>query len=58
MTDLETILSWFQTGDMPTEEEFRQTFSSFRHKNTKIPITEIDGLENLDYVQKNTLMML
>jgi len=47
MTDLETILSWFQTGDMPTEEEFRQTFSSFRHKNTKIPIEEIDRLESL-----------
>jgi len=52
MTDLETILSWFQAGDIPTAEEFKQTFSSFRHKNTKIPITEIDGLEDLDYVQK------
>jgi len=47
MTDLETILSWFQTGDIPTEEEFRQTFSSFRHKNTKIPIEEVDRLESL-----------
>lgn len=46
MTDLETILSWFQTGDMPTEEEFEETFSSFRHKNTKIPIAEVDGLES------------
>jgi len=46
MTDLETILSWFQTGDMPTEEEFRQTLSSFRHKNTKISIAEVDGLES------------
>ncbi|AZA74952.1 hypothetical protein [Chryseobacterium indoltheticum] len=45
MTDLETILSWFQTGDMPTQKEFQQTFSSFRHTNTKIPITEVDGLE-------------
>ncbi|MGI9650973.1 hypothetical protein [Chryseobacterium sp. RLHN22] len=47
MTDLETILSWFQTGDIPTEEEFRQTLSSFRHKNTKIPISEVDKLESL-----------
>lgn len=45
MTDLETILSWFQTGDMPTQEEFQQTFLSFRHKNTKIPLTEVEGLE-------------
>lgn len=45
MTDLETILSWFQTGDLPTEEEFQETFSSFRHKNTKLQIAEVDGLE-------------
>jgi len=47
MTDLETILSWFQTADMPTEEEFKETFSSFRLKNTKIPIAEVDKLESL-----------
>lgn len=47
MTDLETILSWFQTGDLPTEEEFQETFSSFRLKNTKIPIAEVDKLELL-----------
>lgn len=46
MVNLETILSWFQTGDYPTQEEFEQTFSSFRHKDTKIPITEVDGLES------------
>ncbi|MCI3935590.1 hypothetical protein MQX03_00135 [Chryseobacterium aahli] len=46
MTDLKTILSWFQTGDMPTQEEFQETFSSFRHNNTKIPIAEVDGLQS------------
>lgn len=46
MVNLETILSWFQTGDYPTQEEFEQTFSSFRHKDTKIPIAEVDGLES------------
>ncbi|QQV01659.1 MULTISPECIES: hypothetical protein [Chryseobacterium] len=46
MANLETILSWFQAGDYPTQEEFEQTFSSFRHKDTKIPITEVDGLES------------
>lgn len=47
MTDLKTILSWFQTGDMPTQEEFQETFSSFRHNSTKIPIAEVEGLEAL-----------
>lgn len=47
MTDLETILSWFQTGNMPKEKEFQETFSSFRLKNTKIPIAEVDKLESL-----------
>ncbi|KNB60046.1 hypothetical protein [Chryseobacterium sp. Hurlbut01] len=46
MANLETILSWFQTGDNPTEEEFRQTFSSFRHNDTKILIKDVDGLES------------
>lgn len=46
MTDLKTILSWFQTGDMPTQEEFQETFSSFRHNNTKIPIAEVEGLQS------------
>ncbi|MCX8526147.1 hypothetical protein OF897_19720 [Chryseobacterium formosus] len=32
---------------MPTEEEFQETFSSFRLKNTKISIAEVEGLELL-----------
>ncbi|WP_144282637.1 hypothetical protein [Chryseobacterium echinoideorum] len=46
MANLETILSWFETGDKPTQEEFKQTFSSFRNKDTKVPIAEVDGLES------------
>lgn len=54
MTDLETILSWFRTGDMPTQEEFQETFSSFRHNYTKIPITEVDGLQpSLEGIQED-----
>jgi len=46
MTDLETILSWFQTGDMPTEEEFQASWSSFWHKEESIPTSKITGLDN------------
>jgi len=42
---LSTIFSWFEAGDMPTEYEFKQTFSSFRHVDGKISRDEIAGLE-------------
>lgn len=45
MASLPQIYSWFQTGDIPTQEQFQQTFSSFRHKEDKIAIQEINGLE-------------
>ena len=46
MADLPTILSWFETGDIPTQEQFQQTFSSFRHKDVNIAINNITGLDN------------
>lgn len=46
MADLSTILSWFETGDIPTQEQFQQTFSSFRHKDVNITMNNITGLEN------------
>lgn len=45
MADLSTILSWFETGDIPTQNQFQQTFSSFRHKDENIAINNITGLE-------------
>jgi hypothetical protein len=44
MTSLPIILSWFQTGDFPTEAQFKETFSSFRHKENLIPFNEVKGL--------------
>jgi hypothetical protein len=44
MTPLPIILSWFQTGDFPTEAQFKETFSSFRHKDTLVPFNEVNGL--------------
>lgn len=45
MADLSTIFSWFETGDIPTQNQFQQTFSSFRHKDENIAINNITGLE-------------
>ncbi len=44
-TPLHTIFSWFETGDFPTETQFKETFSSFYHKECPIPIESIEGFE-------------
>ncbi|VXB17264.1 hypothetical protein [Chryseobacterium sp. 8AT] len=41
---LKTIFSWFEEGDMPTEYQFQQTFSSFRHLDENIKMDEVTGL--------------
>ena len=41
---LKTIFSWFEKGDMPTEHQFQQTFSSFRHLDENIKMDEVTGL--------------
>jgi hypothetical protein len=46
-TPLHTIFSWFQSGDFPTEAQFKATFSSFYHKDYPIPVESIEGLEDL-----------
>lgn len=46
-TPLDTIFSWFETGDFPTEAQFKETFSSFYHKDYPIPRENIDGLEEI-----------
>lgn len=44
---LETIKNWFRTTLKPTQEQFWDTWDSFRHKDEKISVEEIDGVENL-----------
>ena len=44
MASLATIFSWFQKDDIPTEEQFQQTFSSFFHKDEKVPFDSVNGL--------------
>ncbi|QEE51028.1 hypothetical protein FUA48_16025 [Flavobacterium alkalisoli] len=43
-TNINTILSWFQTGDKPTENQFLQTFTSFWHKDDNIPQNKVQDL--------------
>ncbi len=47
VTPLNTILSWFQTDDFPTELQFANAWSSFWHKTDKLPISSIEGLTQL-----------
>ena len=44
-TPLNTIFSWFETGDFPTQAQFKATFSSFYHKDYLIPMESIEGIE-------------
>ncbi len=43
-TPLNTIFSWFETGDFPTQAQFQKTFSSFYHKADKVPFAMVEGL--------------
>lgn len=43
-TPLNIIFSWFEKGDIPTEHQFKETFSSFRHLDEKIKMDEVTGL--------------
>lgn len=41
---LSVIFSWFEKGDIPTDYQFQQTFSSFRHVDEKIKMYDVAGL--------------
>ena len=47
MTILSTILGWWSGTRVPTVAQRQETFSSFRHLNDKVPISDVEGLENL-----------
>lgn len=46
-TPLNTIFSWFETGDYPTQEQFQASWSSFWHKDDQIPTSQITNLNEL-----------
>lgn len=41
---LETLKSYFFEHAYPTWQQFHDVLDSYRHKNDKVPITEVDGL--------------
>lgn len=43
-TNINTILSWFKTGLKPTQEQFGAAWTSFWHKDEKIPQSSISDL--------------
>lgn len=47
IVSLNTIKNWFKTGLIPTQQQFWDTWDSFRHKSEKIPVAEIDGIDEL-----------
>ena len=42
---LNTLKNWFKTGLKPTQAQFWDMFDSFFHKDDKVPITSVDGLQ-------------
>lgn len=50
-TNLNTILSWFETGDYPTQTQFAHSWSSFWHKGELIPLNQI---QNIDVFMQQT----
>lgn len=42
-----TILNWFKTNLQPTEAQFKATLESFRHKNEKVPVADVEGIDDL-----------
>jgi hypothetical protein len=47
MADKNTLKSWFETNDVPTQEQFWALIDSFFHKDEKIPITSINDIEQI-----------
>jgi hypothetical protein len=44
---LNTIKSWFKTSLKPTQQQFWDTWDSFRHKYDKIYLKEIEGIDQV-----------
>ena len=44
---LDTIKEWFKTGFKPKQQQFWDTWDSFRHKYEKVPVQDIEGIDEL-----------
>jgi hypothetical protein len=45
--NINTLKNWFKRGFKPLQQQFYDWMDSFWHKNEKIPIATIDGLESI-----------
>lgn len=46
-TSINTIKNWFKTGMFPTQAQFWAWIDAFRHKDDKVPVADIEGLDEL-----------
>lgn len=44
---LNTIKNWFKTSLKPSQQQFWDTWDSFRHKLEKVPVKDIEGIDEL-----------
>lgn len=47
VVSINTIKNWFRTGMVPTQTQFWSVFDSYRHKNDKVPVEEVEGINEL-----------
>lgn len=47
MASLNTIKNWFKSGLKPNQAQFWETWDSFWHKDDRIPVAQIDGVDAL-----------
>lgn len=46
MAGLKEILSWFEKNKYPTQEQFKESWTSFWHKSEKMPMEQVVGLQD------------
>lgn len=44
---LNTIKNWFKTSLKPSQQQFWDTWDSFRHKLDKVPVKDVEGIDDL-----------
>lgn len=47
ITPIATIKNWFRTNLIPTESQFWSVFDSYRHKSEKVPVADVEGINEL-----------
>ena len=46
-TPISTLKNWFVTGAKPTQLQFWGWLDSYRHRDDKIPVADVEGLNDL-----------